>query len=393
MLGVKLLSKLLGRMPIGWLQLSHSKGRMLAAISGVAFANVLVFVQLGILGALSGTINFSYNPLSADILVSSSNANTLTDGSALSRRWLWKVLALPGVSAASPLYLGKVDWMLPNEKTVALTVYGLPIEATAFASGLLTEKLEAIAIPGTALLDRRTRGLDAKTVAMLFGTQKTPIELLGTKINIVGSFELGGGFSADGALIVSDQTFLSLFPNRSSGTPSHLLVNLTDGTQVASIVNNLTDIFRDEPLKIRSMAQAQADDLAYQTTQRPIGVIFGFGVFIGIMVGLVIVYQVLSTDVADHLREYATFKAIGYRHAFFLGIVFEEAIILAILGFIPGVSISLLIYEGMSIATGLPVAMDISRASLVFFGTIAACTLSGAFATRRLKSADPAELF
>lgn len=96
MLSVKWLSKLLGRMPIGWLQLSHSKGRMFAAIAGVAFANVLVFVQLGILGALSGTINFSYNPLSADILVSSSNANTLTDGVPLSRRWLWKVLAVPG---------------------------------------------------------------------------------------------------------------------------------------------------------------------------------------------------------------------------------------------------------------------------------------------------------
>ncbi|WP_226986511.1 ABC transporter permease DevC [Saccharophagus degradans] len=380
-------------MPIGWLQLSHSKGRMFAAIAGVAFANVLVFVQLGILGALSGTINFSYNPLSADILVSSSNANTLTDGVPLSRRWLWKVLAVPGVSAASPLYLGKVDWLLPNEKTASLTVYGLPIEATAFSGSLLSDKLKAIAIPGTALLDRRTRGLDTQTIDALFGSKNATIELSGTKINIVGDFELGGGFSADGALIVSDQTFLTLFPNRSSGTPSHLLVNLVDGTQVATMVNKLMDIFSNEPLKIRSMAKAQAEDLAYQTTQRPIGVIFGMGVFIGILVGLVIVYQVLSTDVADHLREYATFKAIGYRHSFFLGIVFEEAIILAILGFIPGLSISLLIYEVMSTATGLPVAMDISRASLVFIGTIAACTLSGAFATRRLKSADPAELF
>ena len=54
------------------------------------------------------------------------------------------------------------------------------------------------------------------------------------------------------------------------------------------------------------------------------------------LVGLVIVYQVLSTDVADHLREYATFKAMGYPHRFFLGIVFEEALILGVIGFVPG---------------------------------------------------------
>ncbi len=76
------------------------------------------------------------------------------------------------------------------------------------------------------------------------------------------------------------------------------------------------------------MADSQAADLSYQTTQRPTGVIFGFGVAMGVLVGLVIVYQVLSTDVADHLREYATFKAMGYPHRFFLSIVFEEAAIL-----------------------------------------------------------------
>ena len=104
-------------MPIGWLQLTHSRGRMIAAIAGVAFANILVFLQLGILGALSGTIKITYEPVSADILVSASDANTLTDGSPLHRRLLWKILAVPGVESAAPLYIGNVDWMLPNEST------------------------------------------------------------------------------------------------------------------------------------------------------------------------------------------------------------------------------------------------------------------------------------
>jgi len=102
---------------------------------------------------------------------------------------------------------------------------------------------------------------------------------------------------------------------------------------------------------------------------------------------------VLSTDVADHLREYATFKAMGYGNTFFLGIVFEEAIVLAIFGFIPGLLVSMGLYAGLVSVTGLPVEMDVGRAVLVFLGTLTACTISGAIATRRLARADPADLF
>ena len=109
----------------------------------------------------------------------------------------------------------------------------------------------------------------------------------------------------------------------------------------------------------------------------PLAFIFGFGVFMGILVGLVIVYQVLSTDVADHLREYATFKAMGYDHPFFLGVVFEEALVLAFFGFIPGFIASLGLYSALVTVTGLPVIMEPSTAILVFFGTLAACSISG----------------
>jgi putative ABC transport system permease protein len=121
--------------------------------------------------------------------------------------------------------------------------------------------------------------------------------------------------------------------------------------------------------------------------------IFGFGVAIGILVGIIIVYQVLSTDVADHLREYATFKAIGYPQRFFLGIVFEEAFVLALFGFIPGVLISIGLYAVVSNVTGLPITMPLSRPLYVLIGTFAMCGLSGAIATRRLANANPADLF
>jgi putative ABC transport system permease protein len=171
------------------------------------------------------------------------------------------------------------------------------------------------------------------------------------------------------------------------------MIQAEPGADLQALARRIGDELGDAPLLVRPLAEAVEADRAYQTTQRPIGLIFGMGVLIGALVGIVIVYQILSSDVADHLREYATFKAMGYRHRFFLGVVFEEALVLGVLGFLPGVLIAMLIYGFMASATGLPVAMGIDRAIGVFLGTILACTFSGFVAARRLRAADPADLF
>lgn len=387
------LARLLGRMPIGWLQLTHSKTRMAAALAGVAFANMLVFMQLGVLGGLNATIALTYSPLRADILISASDANTLTDGSPLARQRMFQALAVPGVADAAPLYLAMADWVDPDGNTSSLQVYGVPPEACDLMNPVFAAGLAQLRLPNTALLDSMTRGLDLETIGPLSAGNPLMMELNGEALDAVGTFEIGGGFAADGNLLVSDQTFLRMFASRVAGTPSHILLRVEEGASVDQLIARLQDTLTSDAVTIRSFEQAQIDDLSYQNTERPTGLIFGFGVIMGIIVGLVIVYQVLATDVADHLREYATFKAMGYRQSFFLGVVFEEAVVLAVLGFIPGVLLSLGIYAAMSAGTGLPIAMDPQRAISVLVGTMAACTLSGAIATRRLAGADPAELF
>lgn len=388
----RLLGRLLGRLPIGWLQLAHSRPRLIAALAGVAFANILVLVQLGILGALNGTVAMNYAPFRADVVISSSDSRMLTDGSPIARRFLAKVLADPEVEDAAPLYLASADWTRPDGSIASMTVYGLPADKAWFLGPLVDGRGHELRVGDFALIDGRTRGLAAGTFDGVTRESPMGIEINRRALDVIGTFSLGGGFSADGALLLSDQSFLRLFPQRSAGTPSHVLLRLKPGAG-ADVVARLRKMLEGEPLLVRSLQDAIADELDYQTKQRPTGIIFGFGVIIGAIVGLVIVYQVLSTDVADHLKEYATFKAMGYPHRFFLGIVFEEAVILALLGFVPGVAISIAIYFGMAAATGLPVEMTLGRAMMVLAGTVLACGLSGALATRRLRAADPAELF
>jgi putative ABC transport system permease protein len=253
--------------------------------------------------------------------------------------------------------------------------------------------LGRLTIENTALLDRDTRGMPASVVEGLSRAEPYSFEAKGSTLTAIGTMEVGGGFLADGMLVTSDQTFLRFFSSRSSSAPNHILLRVEDGVSADTVAERLRDALPTDSIRVQTTLEAQQADQAFMSTERPTGIIFGFGVFMGILVGLVIVYQVLSTDVADHLREYATFKAMGYGHSFFLGIIFEEAVVLAIFGFIPGFLVSMGLYAGLVTVTGLPVAMETGRAVLVFAGTLAACTLSGAIATRRLASADPADLF
>ena len=389
----RLLTLLFGRLPIGWLQLSHSRGRFLAALAGVAFANLLVFMQLGIMGALNGSTVAPYALLRGDIILSSEDGNTLTDAGHIPRARMFQALGVPGVAAATPLFIGNLPFTLADGSSVSLLSFGMDVAQPGFASAEIAAALPRLSLENTALLDAETRGLPADVIAGLTAGIPYTFETGGNTLTAVGTMQAGGGFLADGMSVMSDQTFLRVFPNRSSGAPNHILIRVDDGASVDTVIARLQAALPQGNLRVQSLLGAAEADQAYMAVERPTGIIFGFGVFMGILVGLVIVYQVLSTDVADHLREYATFKAMGYGQPFFLGIVFEEAIILAVFGFIPGFLVSLGLYAGLVAVTGLPVAMDASRAILVFLGTLAACTASGAIATRRLANADPADLF
>jgi putative ABC transport system permease protein len=387
------LERLLGRLPIGWLQLVHNRTRLAAALAGVSFAAVLVLMQLGFLGALVGSIRLPYEQMNADILISASDMNTLADGSPLPRQRMFEALSVEGVARATPLYYGKVDWKQPDGTIRTLDVFGIDPSAETFRNPAINARLADLSLSDVALIDAKTRNVPKALFIGIATGEPYVFEVKNRTLTVVGTFEIGGGFSADGYLVVSDQTFLRLFPQRVSGAPNHVFVTLAPGADSRATVERLRAVLPSYDSAVRTIAETIAKDQSFQTTQRPVGLVFGFGVVIGILVGIIIVYQVLSTDVADHLKEYATFKAIGYRQRFFLGIIFEEAFVLAILGFIPGFLVSLALYAVVAHVTGLPIAMTGARAILVLVGTIAMCTLSGAIATRKLARANPADLF
>ncbi|NJM33394.1 MAG: ABC transporter permease [Rhodomicrobium sp.] len=388
------LTRLLGRLPVGFLQLTHSPARFAAALAGVAFANVLVFVQLGLTGAMYESVATPYRLFEPDLLlISPYDSETLADTATIPRQRIYQALVHPDITSGTPVFLGTASWLSGEGSSSAIQFVGLDTQATAFVAPHLRAPLVSLSLEDTALVDLRTRFVNMQSFEQARPDAPLTFEIGNRQLGAIGTTSIGGGFGGDGVFILSDQTFFRLFPRRSSATPSHILLKLRTGADAGRVAAELTQLLPPGTVRIRPIRQAMEEEQRYQMTERPTGLIFAFGVGIGVIVGIVIAYQVLNSDVTDHIREYATFKAMGHRNAFFVGIVMEEAIILAAIGFWPGLILSELFYVSLAHLTNIPIFMTTERAVAVFFGTIAACGVSGVLAMRKLAAADPADLF
>jgi putative ABC transport system permease protein len=247
-------------------------------------------------------------------------------------------------------------------------------------------------LPDTVLFDRSAKGEYKEAIAQIDQGKTVKTEIKRHTITIGGVFKVGASFSADGSMMTSDQNFLRLVPQRDASSVSIGLIRLQPGYNQQQVTSALKAHLGDD-VKVLTRDEFVEFEKQYWQKNTAIGFIFSLGVSMGFLVGVIIVYQVLSTDVNAHMKEYATFKAMGYNNLYLLSVVFEEAIILAVLGFMPGAAVSLGLYSLTRSATNLPIYMTLAEATQVLILTIIMCGISGAIATRKVQSADPADMF
>ncbi len=381
------------RTPLGWLQLRHDRGRFLVALAGIAFADLLMFMQLGFQAALYDSNTRLDRAFRGDVVLISPKALNLQNLSTFPRRRLLQALDVPGVVDAQGLYVRTVNWRNPQTlRSATVQVLGFDPDADVLRLPEVRAQADRLKLPDTVLFDRGARGRYGEVIARLDRGEPVTSEIERRTIAVGGLFRLGASFGADATLMASDQTFLRMFPRAKAGSISVGLLTLAPGEPVASVVRALRRHLPDD-VQVLSHADYVQFEENYWRVASPVGFIFGLGTAMAFVVGVVIVYQVLSTDVNAHLQEYATFKAMGFRQRYLLLVVVEQALILAALGFIPGALMPLWLYAVAAKATSLPIAMTLGRATTVFVLTLVMCLASGAIATRRLQAADPAELF
>jgi putative ABC transport system permease protein len=384
--------------PLAWKNLTHDLRKLAVAVAGVCFAVALMFQQRGFNNALFDSSVELIEQMDADIVIRSEARFALSSELRFNRNVLDLARSCPGVAAASPIYLENSLAHLRRAgfraRPIRVIAFDLDQNLLKDPQGDLGSAKELLKRPYVAIMDRLSKRnygfeLDRNAPRIQNG------ELVGQRLSIVGMFTLGRDFAHDGNLIMSVENLANYFPYRALDPTSVVdlgLIKCEPGSDIQQVQRELT-LRLPRGVVVLPRQQYINEEVAFWAKSTPIGMIFAIGSVMGFVVGVIICYQVLANDIVDHLREFATLKAMGYSNFYFFRLVLAQSIFLSTLGFIPGLLLTFLLFQVNSAFTGLTMLMTWDRALFVLALTLLMCVLSGLLALRKLLSADPASLF
>ncbi len=385
--------------PLAWKNLTHDHRRLAVALSGVGFAVVLMFMEMGFENALFDSTVAVLRQLDADLLMVSKAHYSLTSGRRFDRARIEQASSCDGVYSASALYIESfaADWKPPGGRRYPIRVLAYDLDQPVLRIDGLDQLADQLRAPGTALIDRKSKPpfQFPKTAAALRALRGG--ELSRQSIRLVGAFSLGTDFANDGTLVMSDTNFARYFSHRNAGADPLSgvdmgVVRIKPGRDPQVVRRRLQ---RRLPADVNVFTKDEliAHEIAFWKSSTPIGYIFAVGTIMGFVVGVVICYQIIHANIADHLPELATLKAMGYRNRYFIALVLRQSLYLSVLGFAPALAVAWICYQSLAATTGLLMELTVARAAMVLLLTTAMCGISGILAMRKVFSADPADLF
>jgi len=372
---------------LAWRILLHEKGRNALAVAGIFIAILMIFLQLGFYASVPRAGMLVYNQLAFDIMLTSSDYVFQEQSYDFPRQRLDQALSIPDVANVSPMYQGEAQWLNTTDR----------LRRDVFVMGFRLED-DSVSVPDI----RRQRSLLRRNDTVLVDSMTLPmygpqvrghvVEIADRAVEIAGTYLLGTGFLGLGAVVTSDLNFVRIFPRRSLDNVNLGLVTLKDGSDPGLAATRLRSLL---PPDTRVFTRAELD--AYEETfwrkRTSTGLVFGFGVIVSIVVGMVILYQTLATQIIRHLPQYATFKAIGYTDGFLQRVVLSLALITAGIAFVPALATAVMAYDKLRTLARLPIEMTPARVAVVL---VIALTMSGAtalLAVSKVRRVDPADLF
>ena len=371
-----------------------NKPRLVRSVGGIAFAVLLMIVELGFRNAFIDSMLLGIRQLDADLVLISKAKYQFDRNAPFPRRQLYRARAVAGVASARPLYAERTASLWKNPQTHKLyvvQVFAFDPDEPVFLIPEVTARLSELRQPDTIMIDRRARGFIGG------GGTGTMTELAHRRVQIVGTFSLGPNFFADGTILMSDRNYLDLFGKVAGGEvllPDIELgvVKTLPGYDVAEVQNALRKATPDS-VSVLTKAELIEREAGFHARVSPVGPIFGVGVLVGFAVGMMIAYQILYSDLFDQLPQYATMKAIGYRDRSLIKIVLQQAIFYALLGYVPAWILCVLIFRILSQIVLLPMQATPGLTATSFVLTIVMCVAAALIAVRRVIAVDPAEIF
>ncbi len=379
--------------PVVWLQLTAERKRFAAALAGITFAVTMMMFQMGLNSALFSQVVSPLLQMRGDVVLVNPQFEYFGISRTFPQQRLFQARQVPGVVESASLYVTNLPFKNPEsgrDRDVFIMAFD-PMEKP-FKNPQILQQQSRLKRDGVVLFDTLSRsefGDIQNLLAQEGGEVRT--EINGRRATVEGVFQMGPTFAADGNLLMGLDTYLQTLPGSRSDQIAVGLLTLKPGVSPESVVEQLRQIMPPD-VKVMTMQGFIENEKSYWSERTPIGFVIGASMAVALIVGAVIVYQILYTDVTDHLPEYATLKSIGFQDSYFTGLVLKESLILSILGFVPGTILTAILYYLTRKLAFMPTYLTVLNVCTVLFLTMLMCCLAGALATRKLRQADPAEI-
>ena len=386
-------------------------------------------MQMGFKGAIRKTATQIYDAIDFDLMLRSPAYLHLTEPRAFPRARLHQAASLTEVVQVRPFYLGLSEWQAPvlhgaalaNSSQIAqeragqwrgIITMGTDPNNPAFLREDIRESVRKLSDSRFVIVDDKSKAEYGPARGDKFSDADVGVETsLGpNRVQIVGLFRLGTGMASNGACLTSPEGYVRACPWQSIDEINFGLLKLSDPSSVETVRAQLQQMYgiptvnadqqspnpaslSNSDVEILTRAEVNAVEEYRWVVDTPLGQIFSLGVWVAVFVGVAIVYQVLSTDIANMMGEYATLKAMGYGNRYLTSVVLQQSVLLAIVGYIPSLAVSRLLYWFVDKQSGMPMAMTPEIMITVLLLAIVICVVSGLAALRKLYQADPADLF
>ncbi|MCA9241580.1 MAG: FtsX-like permease family protein, partial [Planctomycetales bacterium] len=357
---------------LAWKNLLHNRVRTAIGMAGVGFAAMLMFMQMGFKGAIEKTATQIYDALDFDLMLRSPAYLHLTEPRTFPRTRLLQAASLPEIDRADPLYIGLSVWQAPDysgqkrrsEQYVpgmgrSIITLGVDPSRPPFTREDLRQAAQELTSDRYVVLDSKSKAEYGPRNGRYFTREDIgAITTLGANVvEVVGLFELGAGMASNGSCMTNVEGYLRASPWQSPDDITFGLLRLTQGAEPDAVVAELNNLFQGQNVEVLTRDEVRRREEQRWMADTPFGLIFNFLVVVSVLVGVAIVYQVLSNDIANLMSEYATLKAMGYSNPYLASVILRQSVLLALAGYVPALVVCWQLYAIVGNYAGIPMIM------------------------------------
>lgn len=378
---------------LGWSQLSFGKSKMMVAVFGVCAISALILSVLSLKDAVVDSTLQIPKSLKSDVIILSARTQSILRPAPFSRRLLDRVRGIEGVAATTFVTIENGQWINPDtHQEHPIRVLGLELEFDVIDLPGIDPQEPRLHMKDQLIFDASSRPKFGNVATTFRAEKNFTTELNGRRIEVCGLTYSGVSIAADGNVFTTHANFQRLFPHVGNSRCHIGVLKLHSPLSATDIAAQVQTLLGKE-VHVMTRAQMVAAERSFMILNDPVDDIMGMIAAISFFVGMIIVYQILYTDVVNHLPQFATLKAMGFSSFFLLRIILSEGLILSILGFWPGLLLAFGLAHLSEQATLLPVSISNGNIIFVFATAMLMCTFAALMSIRKITAIEPASVF